>query len=190
MRMVNVKNIVNRCMPESEDGSVLAIAMIMLVLLTLIGISATTTSTIEVQISANDRIYKQNLCVAEGAAMECIQRMENGGEEMKEMTSTRDIWLIDGSDNSNRGGTTVPGPDNITDLANWDGSGTDQSSEEAMLDDANKSYMARFMAFYGGIAEGSSLDMTKSTVYEYKVFGLSRRNQGQVVVGVGYRKAI
>jgi Tfp pilus assembly protein PilX len=187
LRMDNMKNSVNRYMPESEDGSVLAIAMIMLVLLTLIGISATTTSTIEVQISANDRIYKQNLCVAEGAAMECIQRMENGGEEMKEMTATRDVWLIDGSNNFNRSGVSVPGAGTITDSDNWRDAdtGISQSCEVAMLDPNS-----RFMAFYGGIAEGSSLDMTKSTVYEYRVFGRSTRNEGLVIIGVGYRKAI
>jgi len=185
LRTENMKNIVDRCIPESEDGSVLVIAMIMLVLLTLIGISATTTSTIEVQISANDRIYKQNLCVAEGATMECIQRMENGGEEMKEMTSTRDVWLIDGSDNSNRSGVSVPGAESITDPDNWRDTGLGQTCEVAMLD-AN----SRFMAFYGGIAEGSSLDMTKPTVYEYRVFGRSTRNNGLVIIGVGYRKAI
>jgi len=78
-----MKNIKNRCMLKSEDGSVLVIAMIMLVLLTLIGISAITTSTIEVQISANERIYKMNLCVAEGASMECIQRLRgNEGNDI------------------------------------------------------------------------------------------------------------
>lgn len=187
MRMKNIKNIVNRCIPESEEGSVLVIAMIMLALLTIIGISATNTSTIEVQIAANDRFYKQNLSAAEGAAMECVQRMENGGEEMKEMTSTRDVWLIDGADNFNRSGVSVPGADTITDDDNWKDSdmGTAQSCEVAMLEPNS-----RFMAFYGGIAEGSSLDMTKSTVYEYRVFGRSTRNNGLVIVGVGYRKAI
>jgi type IV pilus assembly protein PilX len=187
LRAKNRKNKMNGYIPGNEEGSVLVIAMIMLVLLTLIGISATTTSTIEVQISANDRIYKQNLCVAEGATMECIQRMENGGEEMKEMISTRDVWLIDGSDNSNRSGVSVPGADTITDPDNWRDSdtGTSQSCEVAMLDPNS-----RFMAFYGGIAEGASLDMTKPTVYEYRVFGRSTRNDGLVIIGVGYRKAI
>jgi hypothetical protein len=184
LRVKNMKNIVKRCIPEGEEGSVLVIAMIMLALLTIIGISATNTSTIEVQIAANDRFYKQNLCVAEGACMECIQRMENGGEEMKEMTSTRDVWLIDES-NFNRSGVSVPGADNITDSDNWRDTGTGQSCEDAMLDPNS-----RFMAFYGGIAEGSSLDMTKSTVYEYRVFGRSTRNDGLVIIGVGYRKAI
>lgn len=181
MRVENMKNIVNRCMPESEDGSVLVIAMIMLVLLTLIGISAITTSTIEVQISANERIYKMNLCVAEGASMECIQRLENGGEEMKEMTSTRDIWLI-AEDNSTRSGVSVPGANNIIDPDNWR---LGISCLEAMLEPNS-----RFMAFYGGIAEGGSLDMTKPSVYEYRVFGRSTRNDGLVIIGVGYRKAI
>jgi hypothetical protein len=183
-----MKKIVDKYIPKNEDGSVLVIAMIMLALLTIMGISATNTSTIEVQIAANDRFYKQNLCVAEGAAMECIQRLENGGEEMKEMTSTRDVWLIDES-NFNRSGVSVPGADNITDDDNWNGSdmGAAQSCEVAMLEPNGNS---RFMAFYGGIAEGSSLDMTKSTVYEYRVFGRSTRNYGLVIIGVGYRKAI
>jgi len=175
---------VNGCMLEREEGSVLVIAMIMLALLTIIGISATTTSTIEVQIAANERIYKQNLCVAEGAAMECIQRMENGGEEMKEMTSTRDVWLIDSS-NFNRSGVSVPGADTITDPGNWIDTGAGQSCEDGMLDPNS-----RFMAFYEGVAAGSSLDMTKSTVYEYRVFGRGTRNDGLVIIGVGYRKAI
>ena len=186
MRMDSMKEMVKKYMPKHEEGSVLVIAMIMLVLLTLIGISATTTSTIEVQISANERIYKMNLCLAEGASMECIQRLENGGEEMKEMTSTRDIWLIDGTDNSNRSGVTVPGANSITDPGNWvDSPLNDQTCEEALLDPNS-----RFMAFYGGIAEGASLDMTKPTVYEYRVFGRSTRNDGLVIIGVGYRKAI
>ena len=183
--MDSMKEMVKKYMPKHEEGSVLVIAMIMLVLLTLIGISATTTSTIEVQISANERIYKMNLCLAEGASMECIQRLENGGEEMKEMTSTRDIWLIDGTDNSNRSGVTVPGANTITDPYNWRDTGMGQTCEVAMLDPNS-----RFMAFYGGIAEGASLDMTKPTVYEYRVFGRSTRNDGLVIIGVGYRKAI
>ena len=174
-------------MLKSEDGSVLVIAMIMLVLLTLIGISAITTSTIEVQISANERIYKMNLCVAEGASMECIQRLENGGEGMKEMTATRDIWLI-AEDNTNRSGVTVPGANNIIDDDNWRDTGLGKSCEVAMVDSPNTN--SRFMAFYEGIAEGASLDMTTSTVYEYRVFRRSNRNDGLVIIGVGIRKAI
>lgn len=186
MRMENMKKSLQTSIPKGEDGSVLVIAMIMLALLTIIGISATTTSTIEVQIAANDRFYKLNLCQAEGAAMECIQRMENGGEGMKEMVSTRDIWLIDGIDNSNRSGVTVPGADTITDPENWrDTPLNDQTCEVGVLDPNS-----RFMAFYEGVAAGSSLDMTKSTVYEYRVFGRSTRNDGLVIIGVGYRKAI
>jgi len=57
-----------------------------------------------------------------------------------------------------------------------------------MVDSPNTN--SRFMAFYRGIAEGASLDMTTSTVYDYRVFGRSNRNDGLVIIGVGYRKAI
>ena len=44
--------------------------MLFLVVLTIIGVAATNTTSIEVGIAGNDRVYKQNFYLAEGAAKE------------------------------------------------------------------------------------------------------------------------
>jgi len=62
---------------NNEDGSVLILSLIILVVLTLIGIAASRTASIEIQISGNEVIYKQNLYMAEAAAMEAAQNLEN-----------------------------------------------------------------------------------------------------------------
>ena len=61
---------------RDEDGTVLVVALLILVFLTLIGITITATTEVEIQIAGNERLYKENLYNAEGASMECAQRME------------------------------------------------------------------------------------------------------------------
>ena len=46
-----------------------------------------------------------------------------------------------------------------------------------------------FASVSRGIAPGSSLDMTKTRVHEYAVYGWCDRNRNLVMVEVGYRKA-
>ena len=62
---------------RNEDGTVLVVALLILVFLTLIGITITATTEVEIQIAGNERLYKENLYNAEGASMECAQRMEH-----------------------------------------------------------------------------------------------------------------
>src|SRR5262245_56362191 len=50
---------------RNEEGIVLVLCLITLVLLTLIGVSATTTSQLEVEISGNDKTYKEAFYAAE-----------------------------------------------------------------------------------------------------------------------------
>ena len=172
---------------KKEDGSVLIIALMMLVLLTLLGITATRTSTTEVQIATNDKFYKQNLCVADGTVMECVQTLENAGPQVKEMISTRTVWIMDDVDGDDIGlcvsGVTVSGV--MTNTAARENTNWPVACSEVSLDPNSQ-----FMAFYGGVVSGSSLDMTKPTIHGFSVFGRSQRNNGRVVVGVGYRKAI
>ena len=54
-------------LPRNEEGAVLVLCLITLVLLTLIGVSATTTSRLEVEISGNDKTYKEAFYAAEMA---------------------------------------------------------------------------------------------------------------------------
>ncbi|MBW1789447.1 MAG: hypothetical protein JRK53_22995, partial [Deltaproteobacteria bacterium] len=60
-----------------ETGSVLIIALLVLMLLALLGVSAGTTASIEIRVAGNERVYRQNLYRAEGAAMAGAQLLQN-----------------------------------------------------------------------------------------------------------------
>jgi len=154
---------------KNEDGFILIVALIILVLLSLIGISVTTKSEIETRISGNEMRYKRNLYSAEAVAIECAQTLENSG--VLDGTVT---WLKETGDLTR---------DNILDDAYWNA----YSQVSAM--DAN----ARYLSTVEGIAEGTSLDMTKSRVHSYKIYGRwqdpAAKQEGRSIVTLGYKKA-
>ena len=155
---------------KTEDGSVLIVALIVLVLLTLLGIFAGRTSEVEIQIAANDMRYKRNLYSAEAMAMECGQFIKDADS----LDPGALTWLHS---------TGAVSRDDILDDAFW-AVGSKQSA-----DDPN----GRYLAVVEGIAEQTSLDMTKSQVHAYAVYGrwrnASRPNEGRSVVNLGYKKA-
>jgi len=158
---------------NNEEGSVLILALIMLVLLTLIGISATTTSIIETRIAGNERVYKRNLYSAEAAAMECAQTMEQ-----TTLQNPRPPWLgLIG---------TVNEPDDIRLSSFWETS-PDPVPQASVITDT------LFVATSQGLAKGikgTSLDMTKSNVHAYAVYGRCQpTNSGPTIIEIGYRKA-
>ena len=165
---------------NNEEGSVLVISLVMLVLLTLMGIYAATTTEIELQIAGNERIYKRNLYTAESAAMECAQNMET----VPTLDSALITWL-----NPINSITRDNARDNnfwVTDTTN-----PAVNSSEATVDDPDNN--AEFMAVDQGIAVSSSLDMTKSNVHEYLIYGrwrdAGRPQEGRGLIAIGYRRA-
>lgn len=158
---------------NNEEGSVLILALIMLVLLTLIGISATTTSTIETRIAGNERVYKRNLYSAEAAAMQCAQNMEQTN-----LQNPRPAWLgLIG---------TVNEPDDIRLTAFWE-TPVDPVPQAAVIPDTL--FVATSQGLAGG-TQGTSLDMTKSNVHAYSVYGRCKpSNSGPTIIEIGYRKA-
>ena len=153
---------------ENEKGSVIVLAVVLLMLLTLLGISATTTSSIEVQIAGNEHRYKRDLYLAEGAAMQCAQILddENDAQELHP-TSTTNSWLKDNS---------VEMSDPAIMLLN---------SQQSTIDpDSNTWYGAVCI----GVGSGDSLDMTTpSSMHEYAIYGLYS-GAGQHQIRVGYKK--
>ena len=151
---------------RNEDGSIMVIALVLLVLLTFLGMSATTTSTIEVQIARNDRLYKQNFYLAEGAALLALQRLDDAAPANMIPGSTTFTWLKT---------SAVDMADPVIMLAN------DQPLTGI---DTNASYGVTS----SGIASGASLSMTASTqLYDYTIYGLYSGN-GQNHIAMGYRK--
>ena len=140
-------------------------------LLTLLGIYATTTSEIELKIAGNERLYKVNLYRAESAAQEGAQSLEDTDPS----TFSGLGWLY-----TVASGVTL---DNVRDNddACWNNS---QPSIDATT---------RYLAIESGIPGGASLDMTKTQVHEYTVYGrrynTARQELGQALVAIGYRRA-
>ncbi len=157
---------------KEEDGSVLIVTLIILVLLTLLGIFATRTAEVELQIAGNDMRYKRNLYLADAAAMEC------GGEigTMTVIDTDADTWLLPTN--------TVYSRDDILGNTFW----TANAMGVASISNAD------CFAIFNGIAENTSLDMTKSKIYMFDLYGRyynsGNPNEGKAIVKAGLKKAL
>lgn len=150
---------------KNEQGYFLIISTLMLLaLLTIISIAATNTANTEVQIAGNDTIYQRNLYLAEGAAMEAVDRLENDSKP-------RGLEFV------------VPGLKSIDDqnyVDHWD-----SDAQKAAFDTSGKT---RFIAGYEGTPAGYSLGIGKPRIHGFAVYGRTEK-QGATTIKVGYRKA-
>jgi len=148
----------------NENGYFLIIStMMLLALLTMISIAASNTARTEVQIAGNDLTYQRNLYLAEGAAMEAVDRLEN---DLK----PRELGFV------------VPGLRSIDDqnyVDHWD-----SEAQNATFDATGKT---RFVAGYEGTPAGYSLGIGKPRVHGFAVYGRTEK-QGVTTIKVGYRK--
>ena len=158
-----------KCLFNNEDGSVLFVALIVLILFTLLGVSSTTTSTIGMHIVGNENLYKQNLYLAEGAAMESARNLKDA-----DLRYNPPGWLL-------------PTVGSVADSITQESFRADNGESSIALTDESGSPRAHRMAAFEGAA--GSLDMTKSRVYAYTVYGWSNLNGRLVIVEVGYRKS-
>ncbi len=157
--------------PKSEEGSVLIVALIVLVLLTLLGIFATRTTEVELQIAGNDMRYKRNIYSAEAVAMEAAQNIKD--TEVLDTDALAWLYAMGGLDRNY-----------VLDDNNWDDANSLQSTADSNT---------RYMAAVEGIAEQTSLDMTKSRIHMYAIYGrrhnTANPNEGRSIVNIGYKKA-
>ena len=150
---------------NNEQGYFLIVSTIMLLaLLTIISIAATHTANTEIQIARNDTIYQRNLYLAEGAALEAVDRIQNDA-------SPRDLGFI------------VPGLKAIDDenfVDHWDA-----EAQSTLFDASGKT---RFVAGYEGTPPGFSLGIGQPKVHGFAIYGRTEK-QGVTTIKVGYRKA-
>ena len=155
---------------NKEEGSILIVALIVLVLLTLLGIFATRTSEVEIQIAGNDMRYKRNVYSAEAVAMEGAQNLK----DTDNLDTAALVWLH---------GIGEVSRNDVLDDTFWN------ANSQQSTADSN----TRYMAVVEGIAEETSLDMTKSRVHIYAVYGrrynTARPNEGRSIVNIGFKKA-
>ena len=150
-----------------DQGSVLIVALVVLALFTLLSISSTATTNMEIRITGNENIQKENLYAAEAAAMRGAQDMHDNDLRTSSLAYLNGIT------------SPTQTQSHITNLSSY------------ILSDTLTQLPAetRFASVSRGIAAGSSLDMTKTRVHEYSVYGWCNSNKNTVIVEVGYRKA-
>jgi len=173
---------------KNEDGSVMVVGLLVLVLASLIGVAAVTTSTIEVEVTANDKVRKEDFYRAEGAAMLAAQLLEDerdkealhdlpyGQPDPENPTAPTNLWFRNDL-------SSFPDPDNVANDYNWDPSLN--GSGEAPLDNNGQT---RFIAIHQGHAGGSTLRMDATAVHTVTIYGRSERERGSAMIEVGYRK--
>ena len=152
---------------NNEQGFFLVVSTLMLLaLLTVISIAATNTANTEVQIAGNDAVYQRNLYLAEGAAMQAVDVLQNN-------SNPRGLPFVD------------PGLKTITDSnfkTDWE---ANSQSVNTSLDSSGKT---RFRAGYEGTPTGYSLGLGKPKVHGFAIYGRTER-QGVTTIKIGYRKA-
>lgn len=146
----------------NEDGSVIVVALALLVLLTLMGISATTTSMVEIQIAGAKKTHTGHLFLAEGAAMHCVQTMQDDENLISNTTYVNDEGTVSDTDIGNL---------QIT------------NSLPSSISPSGTGYAAIYEGTVG------SIKMGQPNLHGYVVYGWHDTHQGRVIVEVGYRKA-
>ena len=175
---------------KNEDGFVLILSMMVLVVLTLLGMSATKNALIETQIAGNDNVAKILFYDAESAAFETAQRLENEKEHdaLKADRPSEEKLVINRSVEDIL--LTTLTADEVEQLQAWQ-----DNSQQAVLTQEN--ITTDMVALdYGPVkgSLGSSLKMTESKVYFFKLIGRAVLNnvvlgvQRDKMIEIGYRK--
>jgi Tfp pilus assembly protein PilX len=166
---------VKHCYLKSEDGSVLVVSLCLLILLTLLGFFIAAISEVEIQLAGNDRLYKDNLYTAEGGALECAQRMQEAAALVPGTAPT--TWLI-----------PLASRPTLAQIRDNNHTAWTATSQVSAID-AN----TRFVAVEEGVSVETSLDMTKTTLHSYTIYGrrynTGAPQRGRAIVQLGYRKA-
>ena len=155
---------------RNENGYFLIVAtMMLLALLTIISIAASNTARTEVQIAGNDLIYQRNLYLAEGAAMQAVDELQNA-------TNPRDPAEVPFVD---------PGLKAVNDENFKDGWEAKSQPVKTSLDSSGKT---SFRAGYEGAPPGYSLGLGKPKVHGFAIYGRTEK-QGVTTIKIGYRRA-
>lgn len=156
----------------NKNGSAIIIAVLVLAAVTILGISASNTSNVEIMLTNNDILYKDNFYKAEAAAMEGAQTLQNATpEELIFSGENKPNWLNESID--------------MTDLSLWDADGVGDTDTAAYgsLDST------RYSVVFVGIDPESSIDLTNPTLLrKFCVFGHSSRGASSNFIEIGYKR--
>ncbi len=155
---------------RNDRGAVMMLVSLMLVaLLTIIGIAASRTASTEVTIAGNEYLYQRAFYRAEGAVMEVVHRLENGGNPAAALPQ----WM-------DRDDTHI-NEDTVFDYWNDDDSNSEVVPHSAVIDNKRTS----FLAVHYTTGSGNSLDMSKPTKHTFSIYGRCK-DRGEVILKIGY----
>jgi len=156
----------------NEEGSILLLTLALLILLTIAGLGILSTTDTDLQITQNDRCFKQNLTRAESAVMEAAQIMayyESEDSKLKPSESDALVWI-------------EPSSFDPFDGNPW---AYDSTAQRTLHYDDK---LSGYTAIYEGIAAGASLDLSSSSsMRQYQIVGRAEQCNGQLDVIAGYR---
>ena len=144
----------------NEEGSVIVFTLMVLTLLTIIGLASVNTSNTEIEIAGAELIYQRNFYLAEAAAMEAANWLDNNP-----ITATDPTWM---SPDTLNGGALD---------AFW------TNAQDCAIDAD-----ASFIAVNEGVAPGSSLDVNKTKLNNITIYGRSQK-RAVAEIRLGFRKA-
>ena len=130
----------------------LVISLVMMVVLLVIGLGVTTNTSIELNITGNERRYKDNFYQAEAVANQAIQILEDAASDD---IKNEDVEGIGSEDDVT---------DDITDEVNWTSGVPETVDWDADVD---------YLIINAGVTSGGSLVVTGSQVYSFDVSGRS-----------------
>jgi len=164
------KYLMNKQFPllRNEAGSVIVLTLMVLALLTIVGMAAIRTANTEVGIAGAELIYQRNFYLAEGAAMEAANWLENENNPIT--VDNGPSWMEMTIDALNA--------NTIDDY--WAGSKATQPQPCAIDGDAS------FIATYKD-ADGQSLEASATKLREISIYGRCEK-RGLAEVRLGYRK--
>lgn len=85
---------------DSQNGSVLLMALIFILILSVIGISGTWIASTDLEITRSHKIYNTNFYLADGAAYEAVQRFADNSS-LRESSPSSVSWMHDISSKPN-----------------------------------------------------------------------------------------
>lgn len=168
---------------QNQEGFILVLCMLIMVVLTVIGIAATRNTTVELQIAGNDKIYAEDLYLAEGNAYEAARRLEAESSDNLKIAKLEMDTGVEGA-----------GVVKSDEMASYDA--MDQDFVEDLLTTTDHGNIAVageqggvFACVDRGIEIGSSLSLPNSSqMHSFHIYGHASQKNTNRIIRLGYKK--
>lgn len=181
---------INKTIPKNnilagEEGVAIVTVLLLLMLLSFIAITSTQTSITEKSIIRSDAIFEQGFYLAESAAMEGIQRLDNETEPDELLAPLIETGV---SENDGLLIAAIEDDDPMNDMLNLDSNTDGMITGDDTFDVSELNADTYRLVVQQPIEAGHSLALGSSRLYGYLSYGLTEANGGKAMVKVGFKK--